>query len=235
MADQNILDLDDAEAVTAFLDGMMSLREDDTDGDEQPPAAEVTDEIIAEAIAEMDTDTLIAAAKGRVVAPVEDDDAADAAAKAEAEFMKSMPEAMRIKLEKAAENEVRIAKMETAARLDSFVTIAKSDMPALTEQPDTIGGLLADVAAALGDDEHELVKTLTRVLKAASAQAELADTVIAKAKGKDGQSAAPDSAEGEIEKRAAELAKSAGISIVQATRQVIDADPALLTAHLEGN
>jgi hypothetical protein len=223
MADQNILDLDDAEAVTAFLDGMMSLREDDTDGDEQPPAAEVTDEIIAEAIAEMDTDTLIAAAKGRVVA------------QAEAEFMKSMPEAMRIKLEKAAENEVRIAKMETAARLDSFVTIAKSDMPALTEQPDTIGGLLADVAAALGDDEHELVKTLTRVLKAASAQAELADTVIAKAKGKDGQSAAPDSAEGEIEKRAAELAKSAGISIVQATRQVIDADPALLTAHLEGN
>jgi hypothetical protein len=234
MADEptNILDLDDEAAVTAFLEAMMALREeDDPSGDDSGEPAEITDEAIAEAIAEMDTDALIAASKGRVAKAAPKDDGPDAMA----EFLKSAPPEVAQAFEKARENEIRIAKMEAAARLDQFVAVAKSEMPALTETPDVVGQVLADVAAALGSDDHELVKTLQRVLKAASAQAELADDVITKAKGKDGESVAADSAQGEIERRATELAKSANISIVQATRQVIDADPALLTKHLSGS
>jgi len=217
----NTLNLDDADAVTAFLEGMMALR------DEQPAAPEVTDEAIAEAIAEMDTEQLVAASKGRVAPVVEDDTEPTVE-----DILKAADPRVAELIRKGQENEVRIAKMEAAARLDGFVAVAKSDMPSLSETADEIGRLLADVATALGSDDHELVKTLTRVLKAASAQAEKADDVLMKSSGSNPVSA--DSAQGEIERRAADLAKSKGISMAQATRDVLTADPALLTRHLAG-
>lgn len=226
MADEptNILDLDDADAVTAFLEGMMELREVEEPAAEQVP--ELTDEAIAEAIADMETEQLVAAAKGRVAPVVQDEEPTVE------DILKSADPRVAELIRKGQENEVRIAKMEAAARLDAFVAVAKSDMPSLAEAPDEIGRLLADVATALGSDEHELVKTLTRVLKAASAQAEKADDVLMKSAG--GNPVSADSAQGEIERRAADLAKSKGISMAQATRDVLTADPALLTRHLAG-
>jgi len=226
MADNdNTLDLDDDEAVTAFLEGMMAYHE--------PETPEVTDEQLAELIDATEAEVLVDMAKGKVVLAKSADDPDDVETIIKKGKLDDATAALLRKQAKdSADNAAAIAKMQADARIESFRKSAATDMGDLTEKSDDLGELLAAVATALGADDHAVVKDLTRVLKAASAQAAEATTLLTKSRGVDGERIITKATQ-EIQDLAVELAKSEGITVPQAKIRVAQSHPDLVKAHYD--
>lgn len=98
------------------------------------------------------------------------------------EIMKGLPPELQEKLQKGEDALAKAEKLEKAERQRHFLDIAKG-MSGLTEKPDTIGEVLDTVAKATGGEDSDGFKAVQQVLKAASAQAEEALTVLGKGKG----------------------------------------------------
>jgi hypothetical protein len=227
-----VLNLDDAEAVAAFVAQWRA--ENDTDDD---PKVDLSDEAIAAAVAEMTDEQLAAVAKaadGRLaVADAADEDPIERIAKSGALDDEAVA-LLRKQADEARANALRIEKMESERRLERFVKSAATDMPSLTESAEDLGRLLADVAAAVADDEHKLVKSLQRVLKAASAQAAEAMDILAKSQGAAGERQFS-KADDELNRLAKERAAAEGIPFHQAKLRVAAANSDLVARHFGGD
>jgi hypothetical protein len=226
-----VLDLNDADAVAAFL------AEHKPEGGTE--TVELTDETIAAAVAEMTDEQLADVAKaagGKLVVKSADDDEPDEVER----LIKSKgldadaAEILRKNRDENRANAERIAKMEGERRIERFVKSAETDMGDLNEKPADLGRILADLATALGSDDHDVVKSITRVLKAASAQVAENTDLLTKAVGKDGERSISKAGR-EMDDLARDLAKSEGITFHQAKVRVAQSHPELVARHYSGD
>lgn len=224
MPTPNVLDLNDAEATTKFLEGMMALREPD-----EP--TELTDEAVTAAISGWSDEQLSAAGITKSQTSDPETDSVEKLVKSGA-ITAEVAERIRKSEETNAENTKRIAKMESDTRLASFRKSAADEMGDLNENADNLGQLLAEVADVVGDD-HEIVKSLTRVLKAASAQVAEGADLLTKEAGKGGERVFSKATQ-ELDALATEMAAAEGTTFHQAKTKVAESNPDLVSRHYAG-
>jgi hypothetical protein len=144
---------------------------------EAAPTDEAIAEAVEKAIGELSAEDLVGKVEGLALAEPETDPGPDIE-----ELVKGLPEALQAEIRKGQEALTKAEKLEAEAEKRHFAEIAKS-MPALNEKTDEVADALRLFAKAVGGEDTDQYKLVSRVLKAADAQAAEAMKTLGKAVG----------------------------------------------------